>query len=394
MTTVGTLHRLVTSLLIVGGGLAACTDSSSTTEPPIDEPPVDPAPPEDPPPPAKVAPKAVYILSNERDANRVITYARGVDGALRPGNAYATGGKGSANGLGSQGALVFDDKERRFFAVNPGDNSLSMLSLESDGTLVARSMIASNGVRPVSVTYRGDLVYVVNAGDATTPANISGFRITNGALTPIDGSSRPLSAAQPAPAQIDFTPDGGSLIVTEKATDIISTYALTAGVAAAPRHQVPAGKTPFGFAWSPKGQLIVSEAFGGGAGLGATSSYVVASDGTLTPKSASVAAAQTAPCWVAVAKNHAFVTNTGSDTVTSYTIGSDGTISLDHANGIASMSAGTPIDVDVSDDENFLYVLGSRSDAISSYAIAANGALTRMPDLEGVSASSVGIIAR
>src|SRR5258706_1006891 len=165
------------------GGLVACSDNSPS-DTPQDAPPV--VPPDAPP---QEAPKAIYILSNEADANRVIVFERAADGSLRPDSAYATGGRGSASGLGSQGSLVFDAATRRLFAVNAGDNSISMLTIESDGSLSARSTVPSGGVKPLSITASGDLVYVVNGGDTNTPANIAGFRITGNALGALAGSS-------------------------------------------------------------------------------------------------------------------------------------------------------------------------------------------------------------
>lgn len=373
-----------------------CLAAACTTDAPVPE--AEPTPdapqPEPPPPPPGEAPKAVYILSNEADANRVVVFQRANDGSLRADNAYTTGGRGSAGGLGTQGALVFDAAAQRFFAVNAGDHTVSMLALESDGSLRLLSNASAGGIRPVSITFYEDLVYVVNAGDTTTPANISGYRITGDALVPLAGSSKPLSAAQPGPGQIAFSLDGSLLVVTEKGTDQIVTYAVASGLAGNPTPQPSRGQTPFGFAWSPSGQLLVSEAFGGSPGLGAASSYSMGSNGTLSVVSPSLGSGQGAPCWVVYANGHAYTTNTASDTISAYTVGSDGTLTLDQLDGIAAQTAGGPIDADASDGNGFLYALNARGDSLGIYAIAANGALTRMPELGGISVNGVGLIAR
>jgi 6-phosphogluconolactonase (cycloisomerase 2 family) len=371
--------------------LGAC---SSDANPGDDDPRPDAPPTEDAPEPEPDAPPAVYILSNEADANRVVVYERAANGALQASSAYATGGKGSANGLGSQGALIFDAETKQFLAVNAGDHTLSLLALNADGSLTSLDTEAANGKRPISVARRGELVYVVNAGDATTPANISGFRIAGSTLAPIASSSRPLSAAEPAPAQIDFSPSGDVLVVTEKGTNKIVTYAMANQLAAAPNVQDSIGQTPFGFTWSAQGHLVVTEAFGGGVGLGAASSYAIAADGTLTAKTPSIKSTQAAPCWVVIANGRAYATNTASDTISSYTVAADGTLTLDHADGIAATATDAPADADTSDGDGFLYVLNTAADVIGIYAIGADGALTRMPDLTGVAASSVGIVAR
>ena len=78
------------------------------------------------------------------------------------------------------------------------------------------------------MTSHGSLVYVLNAGGS---ANITAFRLSSaGELTTLAGSTRPFSAAAPSPAQVEFTPAGDRLVVTEKATNLILTYAVGAGV--------------------------------------------------------------------------------------------------------------------------------------------------------------------
>jgi hypothetical protein len=57
-----------------------------------------------------------------------------------------------------------------------------------------------------------DLLYVLNAGGT---GNISGFIISKrGRLAPLPDSTRPLSSATSGPGQVQFSPDGGLLVVT------------------------------------------------------------------------------------------------------------------------------------------------------------------------------------
>jgi 6-phosphogluconolactonase len=346
-----------------------------------------------PPPTPKPAASAVYTLSNEAASNAVVVYARSAEGALSARASFATGGKGSGSGLGDQGSLVYDKAQSHFLAVNAGDDSISMLALEEDGNLALLAKVASGGVKPISITYAGNIVYVLNAGDDTHAANISGFRITGKDLVAIAASTQPLSAAQPGPAQIQFTPDGKQLVVTEKGTNMIDTYAVTAGVAAAPRSQASAGMTPFGFAFSGANRLIVSEAFGGAENAGATSSYTLAADGKLSPITSSALSAQSAPCWVSVVANHAFVTNTKTNNVTAYTIATGGALTLLDASGESATTGATPIDVAASDD-GFLYTLNAGAHSLSVFAIGADGHLTKKADVAGVPATAVGLVAR
>jgi hypothetical protein len=74
---------------------------------------------------ASDAPGAVYALTNDPAGNAVLVYDRAADGSLTAAGAYATGGAGSAAGLGSQGAVIVSDDRRWLFAANTGSNSIS-----------------------------------------------------------------------------------------------------------------------------------------------------------------------------------------------------------------------------------------------------------------------------
>jgi 6-phosphogluconolactonase len=346
------------------------------------------------PTPPTEAPKAVYTLSNDATSNAVVVYTRAADGTLTPHDSYATGGRGSASGLGNQGALVFDKKTSMFYAINAGDNSISMMSLRIDGSLALVSKVASGGAMPISVTVSNDILYALNAGNATTPANIAGFKISRGGLTRVATANQPLSAAQPGPAQIEFTPDGKFLVVTEKGTNMIDTYAVTDGIAAAPKSQASSGTTPFGFAFSQSKHLIVSEAFGGADAASATSSYAIGDDGKITAKTASAASQQAAACWVAVAGNYAYVTNTRSHTVTAYSVGTDGALALLKGSGVAGQTGMNPIDLDASDDNTLLYTLNRGDRSLSIFTIAADGSLTKKPDFAGLPENATGLVVR
>ncbi len=343
---------------------------------------------------AAKAPGAVYVISNDATANAVVVYARGTDGALVPSASYLTGGRGSGAGLGSQGALTFDATRNAFFAVNAGDDSISMLALRTDGSLALVSKVPSGGVAPVSVTVSGAFVYAVNAGSPASPANISGFTITGGGLAALADSVKPLSAAQPGPAQIQFTPDGAYLVVTEKGTSMIDTYPVTAGLAGARSSQASVGMTPFGFTFSAGKQLVVTEAFGGGAGLSAATAYGIGANGQWTPANGSVPSTQTAACWVAVAGAHAFVTNTGSNTVTTYDVAADGKLALKTAGGVDAQTGKTPGDVAVAPAGDVLYTRNSTDHSLSVFTIAADGALSKKPDFVGLPTFAQGLVVR
>src|SRR5437660_7834359 len=136
------------------------------------------------------APGAVFALTNQVAGNSVAIYVRAADGTLTWAGSVATGGTGAGSGLGSQGALALSDDGRWLFAVNAGSNDISAFRVSPRG-LTLTSRVASGGVRPISLTAHGDVLYVLNAGG---DGNISGFTVGGGgALTAIAGSTRPRS---------------------------------------------------------------------------------------------------------------------------------------------------------------------------------------------------------
>jgi 6-phosphogluconolactonase len=334
---------------------------------------------------------AVYTLTNAATGNAVAVFDRDADGSLSPEGTVPTGGLGTGGGLGSQGALALDG--HRLFAVNAGSNSISLLRVEDDDELERADVAPSGGVRPISLTVHGPLLYVLNAGNATTPANITGFVVWRGQLIPLPGSSRPLSTAAPDPAQIEFTPDGRVLVVTEKATNRITTYRVSSGYASAPFAQPSAGQTPFGFAFDRRGHLIVSEAFGGAPNASVMSSYEVDQDGTVTPIEPNVATTETAACWVVVTKNGRFTytTNTGSNSISGYAIGPDGDLTLLDADGRTAVTGAGPIDAALSRNSRFLYELSGGAREIGGFAVNSDGSLDSLGTIGGLPPSAVGL---
>jgi len=334
-------------------------------------------------------PGAVYIQTNQAAGNAIAIYNRAADGTLTLSTIVPTGGFGTGSGLGSQGSVILSENGRWLLVANAGSNEISVFSVDADGLTLVDN-IASGGTRPTSLTLYKDLLYVLNAGDA---GNITGFVMdSSGQLTPLAGSTRLLSGAGTAPAQISFSRDGNALVVTERATNKIVTYAVSKdGLASGPSVHDSSGITPFGFAFTQQGVLVVSEAFGGAALASAVSSYDV-SNGSFNVISASVPTDQTAACWIAVSRNgkFAYSTNAGSGSVSAYHVGTDGSLSLIEGN--AGLTGGaSPIDASITINGQYLYVLNGGTHNITAFAIQADGTLIRIGIFEGLPAGSAGI---
>ena len=152
------------------------------------------------------------------------------------------------------------------------------------------------------------------------------------------------------------------------------------------------GSGPFGFAVTDHDQLIVSEA-SGSAPNGAVSSYRLIGGGKLALNSASLSTHQTATCWLVLTKDErfAFAANAGSGSISGYDVSPDGSLSPLDANGRTGVTNGvgaTPLDMDVTRDGKFLYVLQTGTGTVGAFAIGFHAHLTTLADTPGLTASA------
>ena len=340
---------------------------------------------------AKHSAGAVYTLTNSPAENAVKVFDRRGNGSFTPDGTFATGGTGTGGGLGNQDALVLDGD--LLFAVNPGSDSISAFKVKRHGLKLVEAE-SSGGDQPISLTVHHRLLYVLNAGG---DGNISGLTVSRrGNLSPLAGSTRPLSGNATGPAQVSFDPEGEVLVVTEKNTNLIDTYQVDrgSGLASGPSPQASSGATPFGFAFDRRGHLIVSEAFGGAPGLSAVSSYEVDA-GVIDPITPSAGTTQTAACWIVVTRNGRFTytSNTGSGSISGYRISRNGQLSLLDADGQTGLTGPGPIDMALTRNSRFLYSLNSGDGTISGFRVRADGSLTPIGGATGLPGGANGLAA-
>lgn len=327
----------------------------------------------------------VLALTNAPGGNAVLMYHRAADGSLSAAGLYPTGGAGTGAGLGSQNAIVVSDDRRFVLAVNAGSNSISSFRLRHDRLELVET-VASGGVMPTSIAVRNGLVFVLNAG---VPNNVTGFRLgPQGELDQLPGFARPLSAASTSPAQISFSYDGDALLVTERATNLISRFTLGRDSIEGPFYTPSAGPTPFGFAVGQRNTVFVSEA---GTGGGA-STYRFHEDG-LDAISSNVMTGQRAACWAVVTPNGRFgyVTNAGTGNISGFAIAPDGTAELLDASGVSATTGGNPTDMAMSQDGHYLYARVANLSAIAIFSIRPDGRLDQLPSLTGTPAGLAGL---
>ena len=324
---------------------------------------------------------AIYLQTNDAEQNEVIAFRRDADGTLSRLGSWATGGRGTGKPhLASQSSVVVSGDT--LLVVNAGSDDVSLFAIGDDG-IALLDRVASGGTMPTSIAVRDASVFVLNAGG---DANVTGFTLADGKLAP-SADTRALSGADPA--QIGFTPDGSTLVVTDRATNALISLPVAGGE---PTRQASSGATPYGFDFARDGTLVVTEAFGGAVGAAAASSYGAG----LEPVSKSVANTRSEVCWAAVTNDgrFAFVTNFGDGTISSYAIRADGSIELvDPVAGSTVMGEKGVRDEALSADGRFLYALDADARRIFAFAVRDDGRLDPVGDVDGLPATAAGLAA-
>ena len=331
----------------------------------------------------------LYTETNAAGTNQILRYEINRDGSLHFDGTTLSGGAGSGAGLGSQGALALDKDHEWLFAVNAGGNSVSSFKVENDGSLTLAHTESTMGETPVSVAVRDNLLYVLNRGSD----NIHGFMIgSGGSLTHIDGSTQSLSGKTVDAPQISFTPNGNWVLVTEKATNNISSFKVKNNGSVSPGIVTAStGETPFGFDFGRDDVMVVSNAAGGAADAGSATSYIVTGNGKLHSINGAVANHQGAPCWVATTEfgRFAFVSNTGSNSISSYYIAPNGRLYL--IKKAAAPTDNAPADIVVAKDNFHVYALNVKSGTISEFHRTMFGGLEAIGTVSGLPVATTGL---
>ena len=311
---------------------------------------------------------AVYTQTNAPTGNAVHRLDRGPDGLLTPVATYRTGGTGTGATLSSQGAVALSDDGRLLVAVNAGSNDISSFRVSRRGHLQLIDRQPSGGTHPNSVDIDGDSVYVLNSMGA---ANVSAFALDgSGKLRPRGTSA--LTAGATGAAQVQVAPGGRDLVVSVRQSNRIETFPLRFGRIGTPVVTNSSGAVPFGFAFSPRGDLVVSE-----AGASTVSSYRLNGNGSARVISASLPVGQGAACWVAVTADGRFAyTGNATGSISGYSIARDGALTALTAGGI---TAAAPRPNDLAVAGRYLYAVNPAVGEVTAYRIANDGTLTPLP---------------
>lgn len=330
----------------------------------------------------------VYVQSNEGEGNRVFGFRRGGDGQLSAPVIVSSGGLGDDTPhLTSQGSVVLAS-DGRLLLTNAGSNDISVLAVADDPEVLA--VVSSGGSAPKSIAERNGLVYVLNTGDLS----LVGFKLMKDELVEMPGSRRELGAGAD-PAQVGFTPDGTSVVVTDRGANAILVYAVGAdGLLGEPNTTPSAGPTPYGFTFAHDDTLVVTEAFGAAKGKAAASSYRLDGGGAEAVTS-SVGNGRSEICWAVPSADgrYVFTTNFADGAVSRYSVASGGELVLDDAVAAVTFD-GVPglRDEDITADGQFLYAIDADAGRVFGWRVD-DGALSPLGSWNGLPRTVAGLAA-
>jgi len=206
-------------------------------------------------------------------------------------------------------------------------------------------------------------------------------------LTPLPDSFRELSSPIAVPGQVEFSPDGRLLVVTHKTTNTLLTPANAIDVfqvgsdgraTAVPKRNASNGLRPFSMAFRNNSQLLVVESFNAAEAASAVSTYRVLPGGNFNVISGSVPNQQTDSCWVVITDDgrYAYIANFGSGTISTYRFDFAGRVRLLDGDAAFLGADSQPVDLALSADNRYLYLLLRGTGAVAAFEIQADGSLT------------------
>jgi 6-phosphogluconolactonase len=334
--------------------------------------------------------EAVYVQTNTAP-NQVIAFRRANDGSLDRIGSVPTGGDGGDSPhLPSQGSVALTGDGQHLLVTNAASDDLSVFSVAADGSLKLHDRVHT-GSTPRSVAERDGLVVVLNTGDPS----LTSFRLSTEGIEPVAGGEQAL-ASDADPAQVAFSPDGSMVVITQRGTDSIATYEVSAdGKFGDSRTTSSQGPTPYGFGFTSGGTLVVTEAFRAEKGAAAASSYAIV-DGSLEPRTGSVGNGRSEICWAVVTPDDrfAFTANFADGAVSRFAIAADSSLSLEDATAGIAIDGMTGLrDEDLSGDGRFLYVIDADGGRIYGWSVGARGELEPVGSWNGLPATVAGLAA-
>ncbi|KAL7898920.1 nitrous oxide reductase [Trichoderma sp. SZMC 28014] len=330
---------------------------------------------------------AVFALTNAVN-NAVVAFNRDADGTLTKTGEYPTGGHGQGVDFDSQGSLQLSADHKFLYAVNPASDEVTVYSVNGSSLKKIQSIYA--GDQPLSITLSNNgFAYALDGSVAST--GIFGFKVDQktGLLSPITNSTIATSTPIGVPGTVTFSPDGRTLIVTNKVGSTLDQFSVAAnGEAVLETTYASNGLRPFGAIFGKSNTLYVVESGLPALGNAGLSTYQLSKADTnplLKPVTKSEKNQQTDGCWVIVTPDEkfAFTASFITNAISSYKVAANGTATL-IKEVAASPGEGTePVDLALSADGQYLYNLQRGGGAISGWKIQADGSLKTLSNSFG-----------
>ena len=339
-------------------------------------------------------------------------------------------------------SLINTPDNEYLMAVNAGSNTITVMAINDDMSLEVVDVESTAGVGPNSLAYNNGIVYVTNIdadgefeGEPDQEGSIYGYTFEDGDLTAIPGSLRELDNR---PAAVRFTPDGEYLAITsinagsaalESGNDDsivifgldengVPTDVQTAGATSTPRGNSEGRNLPsaIGFEVVDRSNgtfAIVTEArefrsegeppIFPGLQTGSVSVYQIGEGGTLDASQLDLLAGQSptvgqrTACWIVMSPDgeYFWVSNALDASISTYRFTDEsGNIELVDELGAIGNQPTSPdpavafattdgwVDLDITDDGQYLYQLFGLAGAVGVYAVD-GGNLTLVQTVSG-----------
>lgn len=332
---------------------------------------------------------AVFAMNNVAADNAIVAFSRDSNGMLKQVGEYSTGGHGQGVDFDTQGGLRLGADNRFLYAVSPADDLVTVFCVH--GAKLTKVQTIYAGDQPLSITISKEgYAYVLDGSVAST--GIFGFKISShdGTLSPITNATIPLSTPIGVPGDIEFSPDGHTIVVTNKVGSTLDVFAVDeqGKASASPMTTIASsGIRPFAATFF-KDFLYVIESGLPALKNAALSTYRLnnGSAPSLTAITKAERNEQTDGCWVVVTPDGkwAYTANFVSGSISSYGLSENGTATL--LNGTAALPGGMgsqPVDLALSSDGRFMYNLLRGSGAVVGFEIEPDGSLNQIGDLAG-----------
>ncbi|MDB6002772.1 MAG: 6-phosphogluconolactonase, cycloisomerase 2 family [Rhizobacter sp.] len=339
----------------------------------------------------------LYTQTNET-SNAIVHFTRQANGTLLRAESTLTGGRGTnavgkdgstaPDSLAGQHSVIVDAASRLVYAVNGGDNSISVLSIDpSSGALTLKKRTATaSGRIPNSLALNKGVLYATFLDGAQ---QLAAYRVQDdGVLTALaayDLTGLGALSAAASPTQVVVSPNGGFVVVNAgTGSNAVMALPIKAdGTLGAPVTNTAQLATPFAGAFvTPTGAApaYLTTSITGMS----LASYSFSAAGVLARMNEAVTAGVAAPCWLVITPDAtlAYVGN-GSGALSAFKVGPNAAVTLIDSKAAQEAPAITGVgsvaaDSWISPDGKFLYTAYLGDDKIVAYTIGAGGTLTKL----------------